>query len=528
MLGTRLILKTLLKQNLILTVTCVRLLQNNSEVRVRFAPSPTGFLHLGGLRTALYNFLFARSKGGTFILRIEDTDQTRLVEGAVEQLHRDLEWAGIVPDEGPMTGGQSGPYLQSQRLALYKSSADKLLENGAAYYCFCTQHRLELLRKDALRRRQVPRYDNRCRNLTKEEIQEKLTLGVERCVRLKLIPGCETFHDLVYGDITHDVVASEGGDPVILKTDGYPTYHLANVVDDHYMRVSHVLRGVEWQSSTPKHIMLYKGFGWQPPVFAHLPLLLNSDGTKLSKRQGDVTVKYYQSSGVFPRALVNFVTFSGGGFHRDNSDQVRSLDMNQLASEFDVSLIGVASCRVSLERLDDFNHAELVRRMGNETEMADLVAKFRAMVVETHKNRLESLDLDENYIRSVLVWSQKRVSRLSQLVQAQFSYLWVRPPPTPVDCKQAELLSMACDRLQEAVDFSQKPLADLLRSLAKDSNVKVKDIMHLLRLVLCGCKEGPAVAEMLEMLGRQTSLSRLQATLLYHQQSQAHNSTQTT
>ncbi|KAG8333307.1 Glutamyl-tRNA synthetase [Homalodisca vitripennis] len=411
---------------------------------------------------------------------------------------------------------------------IFRSSVDKLIENGAAYYCFCTGHRLELLRKDATRRRQIPRYDNRCRNLTEEEIQEKLASGLERCVRLKLIPGCERFHDLVYGDITHDVVASEGGDPVILKSDGYPTYHLANVVDDHYMRISHVLRGVEWQSSTPKHIMLYKGFGWEPPVFAHLPLLLNSDGTKLSKRQGDVTVKYYKSSGVFPRALMNFVTFSGGGFHRDNSDQVRSLSMDQLASEFDAGLIGVASCRVSLDRLDDFNHEELVRQMANESEMTNLIFKFQSLVIETYKDRLETLDLDENYIRSVLLWSQKRVTRLSQLVEPKFSYLWVRPTPATVDDKQAELLSVAYNQLQKAQDFSQKPLAALLRSLAKDSNFKVKDVMHLLRQVLCGCKEGPAVAEMLEMLGRQTSLFRLQSTLLNHQQNLVHSSTQTT
>ncbi|XP_054271527.1 probable glutamate--tRNA ligase, mitochondrial [Macrosteles quadrilineatus] len=521
MLGSQQIYQTLFKRSLIFTFmglpTCVRLAHTENEVRVRFAPSPTGFLHLGGLRTALYNFLFAKSKGGTFILRIEDTDQTRLVEGAMEQLQEDLEWAGIIPDESPLKGGKFGPYQQSKRLDLYKTAVEQLIQNGAAYHCFCTEHRLELLRKDALRRRQTPRYDNRCRHLSKEEVEDKLKSGGQQCVRLKLVPGCETYHDLVYGNITHDVVACEG-DPVIFKSDGFPTYHLANVVDDHYMRITHVLRGVEWQSSTPKHLMLYKGLGWEPPEFAHLPLLMNADGTKLSKRQGDITVKHYRSDDVLPQALVNFVTFSGGGFHRDNSDQVRSLSTDQLAAEFDLGLVGVASCRVSLERLDDFNKAELARQMANETEMAVLVKQFRSKVAETYKDQLE-LDLNEDYVRSVMQWSLQRITRLGQLAGPNFSYLWVRPPVTNISEQQAEWVSAVYEHLQATDDFTQKPLSDSLRVVAKQSKVKVMEVMHLMRMILCGRKEGPAVGEMLEMLGRETSLNRIQATLNSHQQS---------
>ncbi|PNF34521.1 hypothetical protein B7P43_G10725 [Cryptotermes secundus] len=226
------------------------------EVRVRFAPSPTGHLHLGGLRTAFYNYLFAKSHGGKFILRIEDTDQSRIVPDAVDKFENDLEWVGIVPDESPSVGGPYGPYKQSERLSLYRNQVKSILEKGEGYYCFCTDRRLDLLRREALRARQVPRYDNRCRHLSEEEVKERLDRGDNYCIRFKLMSDEEAFEDLVYGRISYNVALNEG-DPVIIKSDGYPTYHFANVVDDHFMKISHVLRGVEWQISTSKHILLY-------------------------------------------------------------------------------------------------------------------------------------------------------------------------------------------------------------------------------------------------------------------------------
>lgn len=221
---------------------------------------PIGYLHLGGLRTALYNYLFARAHRGTFVLRIEDTDQSRLVEGAAAQLCTDLEWAGIRPDEGPTYGGAFGSYVQSERLELYHANVKRLIENGTAYYCFCTERRLELLRKEALRARQVPRYDNRCRHLTPVQLAEKLAKHEPFCIRFKMDAHDShqmSFDDLVFGRMAYDVAENEG-DPVIVKSDGYPTYHFAHVVDDHLMRISHVLRGVEWQISTTKHLLLYK------------------------------------------------------------------------------------------------------------------------------------------------------------------------------------------------------------------------------------------------------------------------------
>lgn len=223
--------------------------------------SSVGYLHLGGLRTALYNYLFARAHRGTFVLRIEDTDQSRLVAGATQQLCTDLEWAGIRPDEGPASGaGAYGPYVQSERLALYHANVKQLIENGTAYYCFCTERRLELLRKEAIKARQVPRYDNRCRHLTPVQLAERLAKNEQFCIRFKMDAVDSQrmqFDDMVFGRMAYDVAENEG-DPVIVKSDGYPTYHFAHVVDDHLMRISHVLRGVEWQISTTKHLLLYK------------------------------------------------------------------------------------------------------------------------------------------------------------------------------------------------------------------------------------------------------------------------------
>ncbi|CAH2267786.1 jg5729 [Pararge aegeria aegeria] len=225
--------------------------------RVRFAPSPTGYLHLGGLRTALYNYLYTKSRRGVFILRIEDTDQARKVDGSVEGLINDLEWAGIECDEGPGRGGIYGPYVQSERLNVYQEHIKKLLDNGSAYRCFCTERRLNILRRDAVKHQRLPKYDNKCRSLSKEDIDAKMKAGIAYCVRFKLSSDCMSFEDMIFGGIAYDVSRVEG-DPVLMKSDGYPTYHFANVVDDHLMQVTHVLRGVEWQISTTKHLLIYK------------------------------------------------------------------------------------------------------------------------------------------------------------------------------------------------------------------------------------------------------------------------------
>jgi glutamyl-tRNA synthetase len=280
-----------------------------NNVRVRFAPSPTGLVHIGSLRTALYNFLFARQRKGTFVLRIEDTDRTRYVEGAVDNLLSTLAWCGLSYDEGPVKDGSHGPYYQSERLSIYTDYCTQLIEAGYAYPCFCSEARLAEMRKIQMAEKKPLKYDGRCRHLDPYEARKKAK-HEQHVIRMMVPETGETVVD----DLVRGVVTFQNGqidDQVLLKSDGYPTYHLANVVDDHLMQITHVIRGEEWLPSTPKHLLLYRYLGWDAPQFAHLPLLLNPDRSKLSKRQGDVAVEDYRAKGYLPEALVNFVALLG-------------------------------------------------------------------------------------------------------------------------------------------------------------------------------------------------------------------------
>ncbi|XP_010835507.1 PREDICTED: probable glutamate--tRNA ligase, mitochondrial isoform X2 [Bison bison bison] len=261
-----------------------------------------------------------------------------------------LEWAGVPPDESPRRGGPAGPYLQSQRLALYAQAAEALLKSGAAYPCFCSPQRLELLKKEALRNRQTPRYDNRCRSLSQAQVAQKLATDPKPAIRFRLEGEAPAFQDLVYGWNRHEVASVEG-DPVILKSDGFPTYHLASVVDDHHMGISHVLRGSEWLVSTSKHLLLYQALGWQPPQFAHLPLLLNRDGSKLSKRQGDIFLEHFAATGFLPDALLDIITNCGSGFAENQMGRT----LPELITQFDLSRVTCHSALLDLEKLPEFN-----------------------------------------------------------------------------------------------------------------------------------------------------------------------------
>nr|CAD7262931.1 unnamed protein product [Timema shepardi] len=482
-----------------------------NKVRVRFAPSPTGHLHLGGLRTALYNYLFAKNHGGTFILRIEDTDRSRVVPDAVEKLEHDLKWAGIVPDESPSVGGQFGPYTQSKRLDIYRDQVNHLLEIGAAYPCFCSDTRLGLLKREALRARQVPRYDNKCRHLSLEDRREKLNRYDSYCIRFKLTPNSEPFTDLVFGRVSYDVAQHEG-DPVILKSDKYPTYHLANVVDDHFMEISHVLRGAEWQVSTAKHLLMYKAFGWTPPKYAHLPLLMNPDGTKLSKRQGDIRVESFRDGDIFPLALLNYVTHAGGGFHRDLSDEkLRIFSMEELIRLFSLERINCNSCQLLPEKLPQFNKLELRRQLTVERDAAALTNQLRQLVASTFPDRLSCLQLDEDHVRSVLNWGQDRVHKLGDLVHGDLAFLWVMPSPHPIQAREAEVLEEMKQYLVgiPVSQFNKEHLIGWLREFAATSYLPFNKQMKLLRQVLSGLKEGPGVAEMMEILGKDNTVARL-------------------
>src|ERR1051325_8057621 len=279
-------------------------------VRVRFAPSPTGFLHVGGLRTALYNFLFARRQGGVFVLRIEDTDRARYVEGAVESLIRTLAWTGLAYDEGPEKGGPFGPYIQSERLDLYRDHVNRLPNKRDAYRFFCSHDRVDEMRKEQDRLKLSAKYVRRCLSLDKSVIQSNIAQGLPFVIRMRVPDGVTiSFHDMIRGEV--EFAGEKVDDQVLLKSDGYPTYHLANVVDDHLMQITHVIRGDEWMSSTPKHVLLYESFGWSAPIFMHMPLLLGKDGKKLSKRKNPTSIFFYRDSGYLPESFVNFLTLMG-------------------------------------------------------------------------------------------------------------------------------------------------------------------------------------------------------------------------
>lgn len=294
-----------------------------SDVRVRYAPSPTGHLHLGGLRTALFNFLFARKHGGQFIVRIEDTDQSRLVHGAAEELVQTLDWAGVRANESPQVGGAAGPYVQSQRLPVYREHVDQLLESRHAYRCFCSTDRLARLRKAQSKQGMTTNYDRACLHLSSDDVKARLADGLPSVVRFHVPDGDTTVHDGVRGHVS--VHNKSIDDQILLKSDGFPTYHLAAVVDDHLMSISHVIRGEEWLPSTPKHVLLYEAFGWKAPEFWHLPLLLNADRTKVSKRTGDLSVQSLRQQGILAEALVNFVAHLGwspsAGSSMDSGDK---------------------------------------------------------------------------------------------------------------------------------------------------------------------------------------------------------------
>nr|XP_046228031.1 probable glutamate--tRNA ligase, mitochondrial [Scatophagus argus] len=487
------------------------------EVRVRFAPSPTGFLHLGGLRTALYNYIFAKKYGGSFILRLEDTDQSRLVPGAAESIEDMLEWAGVPPDESPRRGGPVGPYFQSQRLDLYSQTARQLVESGHAYYCFCSSQRLELLKKDALRAGQTPRYDNRCRHLGAQQVQEKLAQGVPHVIRFRLEAGVEPFEDMIFGWNHHEVAQVEG-DPVVMKADGFPTYHLANIVDDHYMRISHVLRGSEWLISTSKHLLMYRALGWKPPTFGHLPLLMNKDGSKLSKRQGDVFIESFQRDGVLPEALLDITTNCGSGFSTNRIG--RRID--ELISEFSPSKITTHSALLDLEKLPEFSRIHLQHRIEDEERCRLLIKDLQGQIQQAYTAEIQDKEvLHEDYIRRVLHLRKGHISSLKELLSPTYSYLWVRPS---LSSQQVAALTAEAHHIVSSVlrliaeqgeELRVDKLSKDLKSLAKQTKAsKYSDVMKLLRLALSGLQQGPSVAEMMVSLGSAEISRRLQRLLV--------------
>ena len=473
-----------------------------SGVRTRFAPSPTGFLHVGGLRTALYNYLLAKKEKGTFILRIEDTDQSRKVEGAMENLVDTLEWAGLHFDEGPGREGNFGPYIQSQRINLYQKCAHQLVEEGKAYYCFCTLDRLERLREQRIAAKLPGSYDRHCRDLSKVDVQEKMKRGEPHVIRMKVpLAGELTFSDAIRETVT--IAYGVLDDQVILKSDGYPTYHLAVVVDDHFMKISHVIRGEEWLPSTPKHIILYNYFGWELPQFAHLPLLLNPDKSKLSKRQGDVAVEDYREKGYLKEALVNFVAFLGW----NPGDERELFSLEELIKEFTLERVGKSGAVFNIEKLDWMNFEHL--RMKPDSDVLCMLKDHlkRSAVGDKH--------FEEKYLLSVISAMRERVTFVKDFVEKSPYFFQSPKDYDPADVKKrwipesSKYLKTLADEFAALGTPTKEEYESALHRTAEALKIKNSDLIHPLRLAVSGMGAGPGLYDILFILGKDETIRRI-------------------
>ena len=474
------------------------------RVRTRFAPSPTGFLHVGSIRTALFDWLFTRHNNGVFILRIEDTDITRKVEGAIEAILDDLRWLNLDWDEGPEVGGKYGPYIQSQRLEQYKETSDRLIALGAAYKCYCSQERLEALRAQQTKNKLPPGYDRHCRNLTEAERVQKEKEGITPVVRLKTpLQGETVVHDIIWGDVVFKNSTIE--DLVLLKSDGYPTYHLANIVDDHDMQMTHVIRAEEWMSSTPCHILLYGALGYEIPRFAHLPMLLGSDRSKLGKRHGSTSIREFREQGYLSEAMINFLALLGWSL----DDKTEIFSREDLIKNF------------SLERVSKtaaiFNHEKLKWMNGvyiRKLTPADFAQRCLPFLKEAFLESIPSM----NYVRAVLPLVQERTKLLTEVPELthyffsdQLNYdvkLLISKDMTAASTRGA--LAVAKERLEKLPGFDAQTLEAMLRPLAEELKLKTGQLFGALRTAVSGETATPPLFQMMAVLGRERCLTRIQ------------------
>jgi len=469
------------------------------SVRVRYAPSPTGALHLGGARTALFNYLFARHHGGKFLLRIEDTDRTRLVEGSLRSIIDGLRWLGLDWDEGPDHGGPYEPYIQSQRLPIYNEFAQRLLSEGHAYRCFCTPERLAELRAEQQKAGKPTRYDGRCRDLGLSEVRQGMDAGDPTTVRMRVPPGVTVVHDLLRGP--REIENSSQDDQVLVKSDGYPTYHLAATVDDHVMRISHVIRAEEWLGSFAKHVMLYEMLGWEVPQFAHVPVVLGPDKAKLSKRHGATSLLEYRDLGFLPEAMVNFLAFLG--WSPGTGEEI--FDLGGLASAFELEKVQVSPAIFDVAKLDSVN-GQHIRRLPPR-EFARRLEPFTPELSPTLRETAAPL-------------VQERIQRLAEAT-GMLDFLVNRPVELPDELvprlKGAELkdrLGQAIEVLQDArATFEEAEIGPAmeprLRDLAERHQWKAGDLFMTLRIALTGRAVTPPLLESAALLGRAESLVRL-------------------
>ena len=485
-------------------------MSKNNPARVRFAPSPTGFPHVGNIRTAMFNWLLARHTGGKLILRIEDTDVARRVEGAVHNIMEGLRWLGLDWDEGPDVGGDYGPYYQSERLELYQKAAEKLIERGDAYYCYCSPERLEQVRAGQVKRKEPPGYDRLCRNLTKEKCAQKEAEGITPVVRFKTpLEGQTGYEDVIWGKVV--VENSTLDDFVLLKSDGYPTYHLANVVDDSAMKISHVIRAEEWISSTPRHLQLYKALGLEPPRFVHHPMILGPDRAKLSKRHGAVSILDYRDMGYLPQTMLNFLSLIGWSL----DDKTELMSRQELVDNFSLERIGKTGAIFNKEKLEWMNGVYI--RNLTADEFFDTVQPYLMDDLDAGK----ALISDEDYVRAVLPLVQERARTLVEVIElTQFFFTEdLTYEPTLLIGKNMDkaatvgALKAAQDRLEPLKSFDAGSLEGALRPLAPELDLKTGQLFSVLRVAVTGQTAAPPLFDTMAALGRERCMRRIAAAL---------------
>ncbi len=474
----------------------------SGKVRTRFAPSPTGYMHIGNLRTALYTYLIAKKNGGDFILRIEDTDRERYVEGAVEVIYNTLRQAGLKWDEGPDIGGDYGPYVQSERMGMFKEYALKLVENGNAYYCFCDKDRLDEVRKIQEASHIPPMYDRHCRDLSKEEVEEKLAAGIPYVIRQKMpLEGTTTFHDEIYGDIT--VENSTLDDQILIKTDGMPTYNFANVVDDHTMGITHVVRGNEYLSSAPKYNLLYEAFGWEVPVYIHCAPVMKDHTTKLSKRNGDASFEDIVAKGYLPEAVVNFIALLG--WAPKGEEEIFNLD--ELAENFDLSGISKSPAIFDPVKLKAVNAAH-IKKLSPE--------KFLELALPYIKQAVKREDVDLNLLAAMI---QSRTELFTDIPE-MIDFIDALPEyDTAMYCHKKmktneetslEALKAALPVLESLDVWTEESVHKALFDLIAKLEVKNGWLLWPVRTAVSGKQFTPGGGvELCHLLGKEETLSRI-------------------
>lgn len=469
------------------------------KVRTRYAPSPTGFMHIGNLRTAIFEYLLAKKYNGDFILRIEDTDQEREVEGAIDFIYNTLDLCGFKIDEGPNNEGNFGPYIQSKRKDIYKEYALKLVEMGKAYYCFCSEEELTKMREKADARKKPFLYDGRCSRLSKEKIEENLKNNVPYVIRQKMPKeGATIVEDLIYGKVKIDNSVLD--DQILLKSDGFPTYNFANVIDDHLMEITHVIRGKEYLDQTAKYNLLYEAFGWEKPTYIHVAMVLGEDGNKLSKRNGDASFMDLYNEGYLPEAIVNYLSLLG--WSPETNQEVFS--MEELISNFNEERISKSSSQYDVKKLKWFNH-QYINKMDDE--------KYLSWIKKYFSNEC---DKSEEWLNHLLLIYKSHLNygkEINELTSSFFNKEFVIDEEAKEFMKSDEVIPKVVEVFKEEIEstsnWSVEALQDVINNVKEKAGVKGKMLFMPIRIAASGIMHGPELADTLYLIGKEEILNRL-------------------